>query len=103
VFLEHKPQQGRVDLTFAKSTLEALRRRLPATLPIDVKSAKTGQSAAFRIAVPRVDHLRPFNEQVDEVLSVFVAVERLLAVGRQIIATASGTSDAIMASQQLPQ
>jgi hypothetical protein len=49
-------------------------RRLPATLPIDVKSAKTGQSAALRIAVPRVDHLRPFNEQEDEVLSVFAAV-----------------------------
>lgn len=103
VFLEHKPQQGRVGLTFAKSTLEDLRRRLPATLPIDVKSAKTGQSAALRIAVPRVDHLRPFNEQEEEVLSVLAAVERLLAIGRQIVATASGASNAFMASQQLPQ
>jgi hypothetical protein len=103
VFLEHKPQQGRVDLTFDKSTLEALRQRLPATLPFDVKSAKAGQSAALRIAVPRVDHLRPFNEQEDKVLSVFAAVERLLAIGRQIVATWSSTSDAVTASQQLPQ
>jgi hypothetical protein len=103
VFLEHKPQQGRVDLTFDKSTLEALRQRLPATLPFDVKSAKAGQSAALRIAVPRVVHLRPFNEQEDKVLSVFAAVERLLAIGRQIVATWSSTSDAVTASQQLPQ
>jgi hypothetical protein len=76
MLLEHKPQQGRIDLTFARSTLEALRQRLPATLPFDVKSAKAGQSAALRIAVPPVDHLRPFNEQQDKVLSVFTAVER---------------------------
>ena len=102
VLLEHKPQQGRVDLTFVKSTLEALRRRLPTMLPFDVKLAKTGQSAALRIAVPRVDHLRPFNGQDEEVLSVFAAVERLFAIGQQIAATASGTSDAVVASQQLP-
>ena len=101
VLLEHKPQQGRVDLTFAKFTLEALMQRLPATLPFNVKSARAGQSAALRIAVPPVDHLLPFNEQDDKVLSVFVAVERLLTVGRQIVATA--TSAAVRASRQLLQ
>ena len=43
------------------------------------------------IAVPRVDHLRPFHEQQEKVLSAFAAVERLLAIGRQIAATPSGT------------
>ena len=33
----------------------------------------------------------------------FAAVERRFAIGRQIAATASGTSDAVVASQQLPQ
>jgi hypothetical protein len=103
VLLEHKPQQGRVDLTFAKFTLEALMQRLPATLPFNVKSARAGQSAALRIAVPPVDHLRPFNEQDDNVLSVFAAVERLITVGRQIVATGSTTSAAVRASQQLLQ
>jgi hypothetical protein len=87
MLLEHKPQQKCVDLTFARSTLEALRQRLPATLPLDVKSAKAGQSAALRIAVPPVDHLRPFNEQEDNLLEGFAAVDRLLAIGRQIVAT----------------
>jgi hypothetical protein len=103
VLLEHKPQQGRVDLTFAKSTLEALRRRFPATLPFDVNFVKAGESAALRIAVPPVDHLRPFSGQEEQVLSALAAVDRLLAIGRQILATASGTSNAVMASQQLPQ
>jgi hypothetical protein len=100
MLLEHKPQQGRVDLTFARSTLEALRQRLPATLPFGVKSAKAGQSAALRIAVPPVEHLLPFNEQQDNVLSVFTAVERLLAIGRAMGSIASGT---VPASQPLPQ
>lgn len=84
MFLEHKPQQGRVDLTFSKLSLEALKERISATLPFDIKSAKAGGSAALRIAVPRVNHLRPFSEQQEEVLSVFAAVERLLAIGRII-------------------
>jgi hypothetical protein len=33
----------------------------------------------------------------------FAAAERLFAIGRQIAATASGTSDAVVASQQVPQ
>jgi hypothetical protein len=103
MLLEHKPQQGRVDLTFVKCTLEALRRRLPATLPFDVKPAKAGQSAALRIAVPRVDHLRPFDEQEEKVLSAFTAVDRLLKIGRQIAATDSNTPGAAMADRQLPQ
>ena len=84
IWLEHKPQQGRVDLTFHKVPLEALKEGLPATLPFDIKPTKAGGSAALRIAVPRIDHLRPFDGQQDEVLSVFAAVERLLAVGRAI-------------------
>lgn len=92
LLLEHKPQQGRVDLTFSKSTLEALKQRPPATLPFDIKTAIAGQSAALRIAVPPVDHLRPFNEQDHNVLAVFSAVERLLTIGRQIVAAASTTA-----------
>jgi hypothetical protein len=84
IWLEHKPQQGRVDLTFAKSTLEELKRRLPARLPIDVKPMKAGHSAALRIAVPRLDHLRPFDDQEEALLSAFAAVDRLLGIGRQL-------------------
>jgi hypothetical protein len=92
MLLEPKPQPGRVDLTFAKYTPEALKRRLPLALPVDVRSARAGQSAALRIAVPRVDHLRSFSEQKDEVLSALAAVERLLAIGRQIAGTASSVA-----------
>ena len=92
MLLEHKPQQGRVDLTFAKSTLETLKQQLSVTLPFEVKLEKAGQSAALRVAVPRVDHLRLFAGQEDEVLSIFAAVERLLAIGRQIASTMSGHS-----------
>ncbi len=82
--LEHKPQQGRVDLTLSKASVETLKERIPVALPFDIKSAKAGGSAALRIAVPRIDHLRPFDEQQEEVLSVFAAVERLLAIGRAV-------------------
>ncbi len=91
MWLEHKPQKGCVDLTFKNTTPEALKRRLLGTPPFNVPVAKAGRSAALRIAVPRVDHLRPFHEQQEKVLSAFAAVERLLAIGRQIAATPSGT------------
>ena len=70
---------------------------------VRVNFVKAGESAALRIAVPPVDHLRPFSGQEEQVLSALAAVDRLLAIGRQILATASGTSNAVMASQQLPQ
>lgn len=87
MWLEHKPQQRRVDLTFSKVSLEALNERMSVTLPFHIKPAKAGGSAALRIAVPRINHLRPFDEQQEEVLSVFAALERLLAVGRAIISS----------------
>ena len=88
--LEHKPRQGRVDLSFHKCTVDQMRRRVPATLPIDVQLMKAGESAALSIAVPRIDHLRLFEEQHDEVLSALAAVERLLAIGRGVRAAVPG-------------
>lgn len=87
VLLEHKPQQGRVDLTFNKLSLDVLKQRVPATLPFDIMPVKTGGSAALRIDVPRIDHLRPFNEQQEGVLLALAAVERLLSLGQQITPT----------------
>lgn len=84
MFVEHKAQHGRVDLTFNGLSLEALRSQLNTALPLDVSAVKTGKSAALRIAVPRINHLRPFSEQEEEVLAAFAAVERLLAIGRRM-------------------
>src|SRR5262249_16866906 len=64
IWLEHKPQHGRVDLTFSRYTPDALKPRLP-NLPLGVRLEIAGQSTALRIAVPLVDHLRPFSEQKD--------------------------------------
>jgi hypothetical protein len=86
MLLEHKPLHARVDLTFSKCSLEKLREYIPHTLPIDVKMVKAGQSAALRIAVPRIDHFQPFAEQDECVLSVLAAVERMLALGKEIAA-----------------
>jgi hypothetical protein len=91
MLLEHKPDKGRVDLTFNKYTPDALKRRVP-NLPLGVRLEIAGQSTALRIAVPLVDHLQPFSKQEDEVLSALAAVERLLALGRQIAGTASSVA-----------
>ena len=87
MFVEHKPQQGRVDLTFDKMSLGILKLRLPAALPFDIRPMKTSGSAALRIAVPRIDHLRSFDVQQDEVLAAFAAVERLLTIGLRMAST----------------
>ncbi len=84
VLLEHKPQQGRVDLTVERQSAERLRMATYDKLPLGVLVAPAGQSAALRLAVPRVDHLRPFAEQEAEVLAAFAAVETLYALGRSL-------------------
>ncbi len=84
VLLEHKPQQGRVDLTVERQSAERLRMATYDKLPLGVLVASAGQSAALRLAVPRVDHLRPFAEQEAEVLAAFAAVETLYALGRSL-------------------
>jgi hypothetical protein len=82
--LEHKPQQGRVDLTFDKYPQNELRSYLTKPLPFDIQLVKAGGSSALRIVVPRVDHLRSFGEQKNEVLVVYAAVNRLLVVAREV-------------------
>ena len=49
----------------------------PGVVTPGVHVARAGGSAALRLAVPRVDHLRPFAEQEGEVLAAFAAVESL--------------------------
>ncbi len=84
MLLEHKPQPSRVDLTFEKRSVEWLRAATQGWLPPGVQVVRAGQSAALRLAVPRVDHLRPFAEQEEKVLEVFGAIERLHALGRSL-------------------
>lgn len=84
VLLEHKPQQGRVDLTVQDQSAERLRIATYGELPLGVLVAPAGQSAVLRLAVPRVDHLRPFAEQEAEVLAALAAVETLYAFGSSL-------------------
>lgn len=84
VLLEHKPQPGRVDLTFEKRSVEWLRAATQGWLPPGVQVVRAGQSAVLRLKVPRVDHLQTFVEQEQKVLEVFAAVERLHAFGRSL-------------------
>lgn len=84
VLLEHKPQPGRVDLTFEKRSVEWLRAAVGRSLPPGIQVVKAGQSAALRLEVPRVDHHRTFAEQEEILLGVFTALERLHAFGRSL-------------------
>lgn len=84
VLLEHKPSQGRVDLTVVNQSADRLRAATQGWLPLGIQVVTAGQSAALRLAVPRVDHLRSFAEQETEVLAVLAAVERLHALGRSL-------------------
>ena len=78
LLLEHKPQQGRVDLTISAQSVERLQAVTLAWLPLGVHVTRAGGSAALRLAVPRVDHLRSFAEQEGEILAAFAAVEKLV-------------------------
>jgi len=84
VLLEHKPRQGRVDLSISNQSAEQLRAATLGLVPLGVQVARAGGSAALRLAVPRVDHLRPFVEQEGEVLAALAAVESLYAFGRSL-------------------
>lgn len=84
VLLEHKPQHGRVDLTMSNQSVERLRAATQGWLPLGIQVVTAGQSAALRLAVPRVDHIQPFAEQEAEVLAAFAASERLHALGRSL-------------------
>ena len=93
VLLEHKPQPGRVDLTFERRSVEWLRAATQGRLPLDVQVVRAGQSAALRLKVPRVDHLQAFVEQEDSVMEVFAAVERLHVIGRSLPPSAWSISE----------
>lgn len=82
LLLEHKPQQGCVDLTFSGCPMEDVRNRVPPRLPMDMVIKGVGKSSAISVAVPRIDHLLPFEQQQDAVLSAFSSIERLLAIAR---------------------
>lgn len=82
LFLEHKPQQGRVDLTFDRCSIEDVRLRVPSRLPVDMVIKRAGKSSAISVQVPRIDHLMPFEQQYDAVLSAFSSIERLFAIAR---------------------
>jgi hypothetical protein len=88
VLLEHKPQQGRVDLTVSAQSVERLKAATLGQVPLGVQIVRAGGSAALRLAVPRVDHLRPFAEQEAEVLDALAAVEILHVVGRSLSSAA---------------
>ena len=84
VLLQHKPQQGRVDLTVSGQKKDRLQQAMMGRLPLGVVVATAGQSAALRMAVPPVDHLRPFEAQEEEVLAAFAAVKSLYEMGRSL-------------------
>lgn len=86
LLLEHKPQQGCVDLTFDKCALDDLKGRLPAGLAFDIQAVRVGGSSALRIPVPRVDHLQSFVSQKDTLIAICAAINRLLALGREMSA-----------------
>jgi hypothetical protein len=85
VLLEHKPQQGRVDLTVEAGSAEQLKAATQGRLPLDVRVVRAGGSAALRLAVPQVDHLRAFEEQEEEVLAALAAVEKMHALGHSLL------------------
>jgi len=85
VVLEHKPRQGRVDLTVSGGSAEQMQAATLGRLPIGIKVVRAAGSAALRLAVPRLDHLRPYDEQEEEVLAALAAVERLNTLGLSLL------------------
>ncbi len=84
MYVEHKASQGCIDLTFNAVALDALRNWLPSGISFDIVPKRAGASSALRLAVPRIDHFRPFDEQQEEVLAAFAAAERMLILGREL-------------------
>lgn len=82
--LQHKPQQGVVDLTFPRYSCDQVKQIVRGQLMTDVRVVRTGQSAALRIEVPVVDHLKLFEEQEGRVLAALAAAERLDYLDRRL-------------------
>jgi hypothetical protein len=77
VLLEHKPAQGNVDLTLDKRSPSDLSSVVAQRLPAGAYIARSGVSAAIRIAVPKIDHLREFDEHSADVRAALQAARAL--------------------------
>jgi hypothetical protein len=79
ILLEHKPTQGRIDLTFSNFSRDEVLEVIGGPPPPPFKIAKAGRSHALRIDVPKLDHLRPFMGQSDRVRACLTGARRLSA------------------------
>jgi hypothetical protein len=80
VNLEHKAHWGRVDLTIKKrQKAEVLQRISHRLAGSRIEVVTVGKSVALRIETPKVDQLKPFDDQTALVRTSLGAVQELLA------------------------
>src|SRR5262249_29175297 len=95
VLLQHKPSKGSVDLTFEKTTRDALFTKL-AHLLDDRRSmgiVKASSSAALRYTVPKLVPTEPFSSQETAVRAAFTTVRSVLALWPSISASMGYATD----------
>jgi hypothetical protein len=78
VSIDHKNDQGCVDLTFNRTRIEDL-LAVRSEWPGDIVPLQRGGSTVLRKAVPKLDMERPVADQLNELEQVFAAAYSLLA------------------------
>ena len=87
ILLDHKPQQGRIDITCYSTSVEDVWDIVSGCIPNEAHILKfnsssdaKGSSSVVRMLVPRLDHLAPFSEQEKHVRVALAAVGRMFPV-----------------------
>ena len=82
VTLNHKNDQGAMDLEFERTTVANLTACRSASWPEGVRSAQTGKSAVLRLAIPSCDMDRALADQTALVHEALVAARKLAPLAR---------------------
>jgi len=77
VTLNHKNDQGCMDLEFQGTTVADLTARRSAAWPEGIRIAQTGKSAVLRLAIPSCDMDRALADQAPIVHNAFAAARKL--------------------------
>ncbi|MEO1169823.1 MAG: hypothetical protein AAFW97_14035 [Pseudomonadota bacterium] len=82
VTLNHKNDQGCMDLEFHGTTVEELTARRDSKWPDGILITQTGKSAALRLMIRTCDMDRPLAEQSSIILDAFVAARKLAPLAK---------------------
>ena len=82
----HKLEDGAVDMTIlrAGADIERLKQLNQSLLVDGLSMVMTGESAAIRIGVPKMDRFGEFAPQIDNARTGLLAASRLIELSHQI-------------------